>query len=124
MKKEPAQINPNFKPKLRIPMQQQQQFQQFKKSFAPQQQNNKLFSQKPEPMDVDKSSMHVNVGKPEKRPITSESNANNPRKFQKINLMEAEESEEQQESESDEIEERQDEEGEVDEETSSIFLDN
>lgn len=107
--KEPNRINPNFNPN-------------YKPKFKKSNQNSYPFERnisKPEPMDVDKTSMTVNVGNQEKRPRSGEfSNCvGNKKKFQRINQLE--------DSSSDEAEEEKKEgdESGTDDEKSSVFLD-
>lgn len=108
-KYEPTRLNPNFKPKMRMP-------------FQPLPNKN----DKPEPMDVDRSSMNVNVGSPKRQWSGQHSNSKNNRKFQRINQTEVIEKEEENAvpAESDDANSSDGELNEIIDETSSIFLDN
>lgn len=108
-KHEPTQLNPNFKPKSKTPIQ------------IPQNKNDK-----PEPMDVDRSSMNVNVGSPKRQWSGTHSNQRNNRKFQRVNQAEVIENEVDHvdSAENDEANPTEGELNEIDDETTSIFLDN
>lgn len=129
-KMEMNRINPNFKPKFDKPYQPQQQ--PFVKTFSGSFPGTfpstfpKTFS-KPEPMDIDKSSMHVNIGKSDKRPRSGEfsNRMSQGRKFQRINqILEANNVTELDAEPSDAEEEINVLEAGAEEETSSVFLDN
>lgn len=130
-KMEMNRINPNFKPKFDKPYQPQQQ--PFVKTFPGAFPSTfpstfpKTFS-KPEPMDIDKSSMHVNIGKNDKRPRSGEfsNQMSRGRKFQRINqILEANNVTELDAEPSDAEEEINVlEAGAEEEETASVFLDN
>lgn len=80
VKQEPTRINPNFQPKSKKPFQ-NPNFKSYGGS------NNKS-----EPIDVDKSSMHVNVDKGENRPRSNGFSHQNTKKVQRVNqLLENEE---------------------------------
>lgn len=68
-------MNPNIKPKAKSPFQ------------ASHQQSNK-----PEPMDVDRLSLNVNVGSPKRQRSVQHSTSNNNRKIQRVNHAEVAES--------------------------------
>lgn len=108
-RQEPPRLNPNFKPKPKIPFQ------------PPQNKNDK-----PEPMEVDRSSMNVNVGSPKRQWSGQHSNSKDNRKFQRINQTEVTETAEEK-VDSAEDEDAISTEGELNQitdETSSVFLDN
>lgn len=79
-KSDGSRINPAFKPKIVKPFQQQ-----FNRPFNAVQRQ----FDKPEPMDIDKSSMEVNIGKNDKRPRSGQySNSfNNQMKVRRINMI-------------------------------------
>lgn len=109
---EPARLNPNFKPRPKMP-------------FQPQQAKN----DKPEPMDVDRSSMNVNIGSPKRQWSGQHSNSKNNRKFQRINQTEMVDNDKaNNEPDSDQEEEEEIppevEVNQLTDETSSIFLGN
>lgn len=111
-KHEQGRMNPNFKPKAKTPFQ------------ASHQQSNK-----PEPMDVDRSSLNVNVGSPKRQRSVQHSTSNNNRKFQRVHHAEVAESEIEN-NVSCELDDEIDNEAsaaevnESNDETASIFLDN
>lgn len=115
-KLEPSRINPNFKPKSNLTAQPKPQ-QTVKKPFP-----------KPEPMDIDKSTMNVNIGA-EKRPRSGEfsNQVGQFQKFQRVNKIEELTSDEEEinanELEGEAINEIQPPQPELNEETASIFLD-
>lgn len=113
-KSESGRLNPNFKPKSDRITQQPQNM------VKPQ--------PKPEPMDVDRSSMHVNIGKPDKRPRSGEfsNQVGRDKKFQRMYNIEGLTDEEEvnaNELEIGEFTAMQPSEAEIIEETASVFLD-
>lgn len=124
-RQESSRSNPSFKPKQKFPYQNQQ--------LGWSQQNGQVQNnhgnrpnipiQRPEPMEVDRSSMNVNVGT-QKRQFSGQHSFN--KKFQRINQVENENSELGDETSCNVVDENeaegiQDESGD---ETSSVFLDN
>lgn len=115
-------MHPNFKPKGQKPFIVQNQPRHFfeKRNFT-----------KPEPMEVDKSSMHVNVGKPDKRPRSGEfsNQVGNNRKFPRLNQLD-DDDDNREELDIHEVNvgttlnEKEDTIEGIDDETASVFLDN
>lgn len=127
MKSEPTRINPNFVSKQvkQFPNQQQSNFKPIQSQARP---NFNQFS-KPIPMEIDRSSMNVNVGTADKRPHSAQvSNQFNPRKLQRINQIQVIENQQKEmyEATVPEAFENETDESENDEagETSSVFLGN
>lgn len=116
-----GQQHPGFKP---VQNQQQSNFKPYRNQYQP---GFKTFD-KPTPMDIDRSSMNVNVSTGnDKRPRSGEfSNQVNQRKFQRINQMQVLEEDDQQDEETEtneyEYEDNEENEEDNDIETSSVFL--
>lgn len=110
-------INPNFKPKPKMPYQQ----------YLPNQ-NNRYESPnrnvKPEPMEVDRSSMNVNVGL-QKRQLSGQHSFSNNRKFQRVNQMENQGLDQREDMPTNDEDDNVSGAGyDEEDETSSVFLDN
>lgn len=106
VKQEPSRINPDFKPKSKTPFQNKRD--------------------KPEPMEVDRSSLNVNIGSPKRQRSEQHSSSKNNRKFQRVNQTEVIEGDEEGVNtvENDDRNPIESELNEIDDETSSVFLDN
>lgn len=111
-----AKFNPNFKPKPKMPYQQPSSSQN-NRYDSPMRNN------KPEPMEVDRSSMNVNVGL-QKRQSSGQHSFSHNRKFQRVNQMENQKSDVEDPPNNDEDDTTSEGLDESGDETSSVFLDN